>query len=526
MALTTRCPQCGTSFKVVPDQLRVRNGLVRCGACATVFDGRACLLPEPGAPVTTPPASIATPVVPTVTAQSAPVLATPVAAESSVPVPAAPMPVAPVVPPPAAPVAPMPAAPVIPAPPLSRPAAPPRETPPWEDEPVAAPVPPLRYESAAAPVSAPAAPASPPAVLRGRDAIRQRHASESDLPEDVDGDDDENDSNAMQDDPGYRAIPARHEPVFAPRVQEPYAKEPYAKEPYAKDPYAGDALEDDNEPVIDWDARRRHREDPDSASDRDDRHGIYSQDDHDNRRNRDDRDDIDDHDDRHDPDDDRGHHLRIDHYDDRQDADDDTPGDVREPVLGDTRTRYSSATDVGRAPPEFLDQDRQERRGLFRKVWGYACLIGLIALGLQLVFVYRTDIANSVPVLRPVLETVCKPLDCTVGYARRLERIAISSSSLQPPTGAAAIDDGRSRLVLNLVLRNRYDKPQHWPALVLDLTDLSDTVVVRKVLMPENYLTPEQLRGPFGPAGELKISVPIEVTGVQVNGYQLDKFFP
>ncbi|WP_315141335.1 MJ0042-type zinc finger domain-containing protein, partial [Achromobacter marplatensis] len=54
MALTTRCPQCGTSFKVVPDQLRVRNGLVRCGACSTVFDGRACLLPDAGAPATPP----------------------------------------------------------------------------------------------------------------------------------------------------------------------------------------------------------------------------------------------------------------------------------------------------------------------------------------------------------------------------------------------------------------------------------------------------------------------------------------
>ena len=195
-------------------------------------------------------------------------------------------------------------------------------------------------------------------------------------------------------------------------------------------------------------------------------------------------------------------------------------------MLGDTRTRYSSATDVGRAPPEFLDQDRAERRGLINRLWAGACLAGLIALGLQLLYVYRSDIANSVPALRPVLEAACRPLDCAVGYARRLERIAISSSSLQPPTGAAAIDDGRSRLVLNLVLRNRYDKPQHWPALVLDLTDLSDTVVVRRVLMPENYLTPEQLRGPFAPAGELKISVPIEVTGVQVNGYQIDKFFP
>ncbi|EHK67410.1 MJ0042 family finger-like domain-containing protein [Achromobacter arsenitoxydans SY8] len=213
--------------------------------------------------------------------------------------------------------------------------------------------------------------------------------------------------------------------------------------------------------------------------------------------------------------------------DDEYEAEDELDQDSgREPVLGETRTRYSSATDVGRAPPEFLDQDRQERHGLWRKLWGYACLIGLIALGLQLLYVYRTDIANSVPAVRPALEAVCKPLGCTVGYARRLERIGISSSSLQPPTGAAAIDDGRSRLVLNVMMHNRYDKPQHWPALVLDLTDLSDTVVVRKVLMPENYLTPQQLSGPFGPNGELKISVPIEVTGVQVNGYQLDKFFP
>lgn len=82
MALTTRCPQCGTSFKVVPDQLRVRNGLVRCGACATVFDGRACLLPETGAgmPAAAIPASntpIAAPAPAASQAIAAPVLGTP-----------------------------------------------------------------------------------------------------------------------------------------------------------------------------------------------------------------------------------------------------------------------------------------------------------------------------------------------------------------------------------------------------------------------------------------------------------------
>jgi predicted Zn finger-like uncharacterized protein len=38
MALITRCPVCGTLFKVVPDQLRISEGWVRCGQCAEVFD--------------------------------------------------------------------------------------------------------------------------------------------------------------------------------------------------------------------------------------------------------------------------------------------------------------------------------------------------------------------------------------------------------------------------------------------------------------------------------------------------------
>ena len=38
MSLITRCPACGTMFKVVPDQLKISEGWVRCGHCAEVFD--------------------------------------------------------------------------------------------------------------------------------------------------------------------------------------------------------------------------------------------------------------------------------------------------------------------------------------------------------------------------------------------------------------------------------------------------------------------------------------------------------
>lgn len=38
MALATRCPNCQALFRVVADQLKLRGGLVRCGACRHVFD--------------------------------------------------------------------------------------------------------------------------------------------------------------------------------------------------------------------------------------------------------------------------------------------------------------------------------------------------------------------------------------------------------------------------------------------------------------------------------------------------------
>lgn len=38
MSLATRCPACGTVFRVVQDQLKVSEGWVRCGRCSEVFN--------------------------------------------------------------------------------------------------------------------------------------------------------------------------------------------------------------------------------------------------------------------------------------------------------------------------------------------------------------------------------------------------------------------------------------------------------------------------------------------------------
>lgn len=59
-AMRTRCNSCGTGFRVSEEQLAMAGGLVRCGACNTVFDARAERVPEPGeAPVDlTPPRKV------------------------------------------------------------------------------------------------------------------------------------------------------------------------------------------------------------------------------------------------------------------------------------------------------------------------------------------------------------------------------------------------------------------------------------------------------------------------------------
>ena len=62
MSHLTRCPACGTTFRVVDDQLRLADGWVRCGACQHVYDALPGLQDEPS---TQPPMADATHAVPT-----------------------------------------------------------------------------------------------------------------------------------------------------------------------------------------------------------------------------------------------------------------------------------------------------------------------------------------------------------------------------------------------------------------------------------------------------------------------------
>lgn len=180
-------------------------------------------------------------------------------------------------------------------------------------------------------------------------------------------------------------------------------------------------------------------------------------------------------------------------------------------------------------PSEYDDDEPRSGLGAGGVLLSLLIVLGLAAALLQGAYIYRVQIASEVPALRPALERYCEALECTVDYPRRLSQIAIMDSSLQEVRDDADADnlnERDTRMMLDVVLRNNFEKPQQWPSMSLELVDFSGVVAVRRALAPADYLPELSLQRPFPAKSELRVSVPILVDDMRINGYQLDTFFP
>ena len=149
-----------------------------------------------------------------------------------------------------------------------------------------------------------------------------------------------------------------------------------------------------------------------------------------------------------------------------------------------------------------------------------ALLLGL-ALAAQLVFHFRSEIAVTLPSLRPVLAALCQTIDADLPLPRRVELVSIEASDLQA-------DPARPNLlVLNATLRNRAGYGQAFPALELSLTDTQDAAIARRVFAPKEYL-PAKIAAdqPFAANSEIAVRVWIEAQEISAAGYRLYVFYP
>lgn len=193
-------------------------------------------------------------------------------------------------------------------------------------------------------------------------------------------------------------------------------------------------------------------------------------------------------------------------------------------ILAEPRITADDAVNFRRRPPEFLNETEGVGM-LMRAFWMIACLLAVIALLTQSVYIYRNDIATRLPFVQPLLNSLCAQLRCDVSLSRHLERISIDASSLQQ-SGSPVQEGQPVDLSLRFTMRNRYDKNQPWPHLSLELKDASGTTVVRKIIAPYQYLPSTLVDQPFAAGQEVNLLIPVLVNGLQINGFQLDKFFP
>ncbi|MFN7208075.1 MAG: zinc-ribbon and DUF3426 domain-containing protein [Burkholderiales bacterium] len=192
--------------------------------------------------------------------------------------------------------------------------------------------------------------------------------------------------------------------------------------------------------------------------------------------------------------------------------------------------------------PSFMLPDKKYSVA-FRLLWGFFVLTAGLGLLLQITYWYRHEIVAfsdpRMPEIRTLILRSCQALpleiDCTIKLPRHIERLKVSA--------AEVIETNTPGLYsLRLSLRNESQLPQAYPALDMTLSDARNSIVTRKILLPDQYLANIQgsnvgaarliLQGLAG-QDEQSFILPIKIESEvnesvpgRVAGYLVEIFYP
>lgn len=156
------------------------------------------------------------------------------------------------------------------------------------------------------------------------------------------------------------------------------------------------------------------------------------------------------------------------------------------------------------------------------RAWsGMAFLLVLVMLA-QLVYLFRSQIAQHLPVARPALAAVCDWAGCTLPHGRDESAIRIEASDLIEAPGRTG------RILFTATISNRANTGQDFPSLELRLSDSSNQTVVSRVFAPVEYLGRAISKDDLiQPGGEVFVNMQIELQGKALaSGYGVRAFYP
>ena len=473
--LNTRCPHCGTTFRVKPEQLRARNGRVRCGHCQAPFNALESLIDDPNAAVDATPAPVETPA--------------PAAASTPDPQPA---------PAPAQP--PAPEKPAIADhffEPTSLPATPARNEPQfgWRAQ-----TPPPRYT-----IHSPADLAPPMPEL---DPSHKAPAIGSTL--DFDLDDDLPEHTAEQS-PALTRSNWDWQPENdrqEPRESNEHADADLMSSEWEQAtevmPTTTVSLEEEEEDEVPAPAFFTAYSSPNLKATAD---AVGET-----------------------PIEDEGEdtvfeppeHITAHALEDLESVAPPAaaPADLRrEPILA--RESAPEARVEREAERQFSWEREPEEPRPRAWPWVLGIIVLLVVAGGQTLLWLRHDIARDFPATRPYFEQACAQLGCVMPWPRVTAQISIEASDLHPRPG----HEGSFELAGTL--RNRADFAQAYPYLEITLTDVFNRALVRKVLPPEEWLPASLRNSPaFTPGADIAFTVYFDALDQPASGYKLYAFYP
>jgi predicted Zn finger-like uncharacterized protein len=155
------------------------------------------------------------------------------------------------------------------------------------------------------------------------------------------------------------------------------------------------------------------------------------------------------------------------------------------------------------------------------RAWGFGAALLFVVLTAELLYAYRSPLAQRYPILRPWLESACAAAGCGISWAREDALLKLEDSELLEVPGKP------SEIALNARIRNLAAVPQEYPHLELTLTDLTGQAAVRRVLRPTDYLG-RPLNGAevLAPGAEMSIQLRLETPRIKATGYELLLFYP
>ncbi|TFW34029.1 DUF3426 domain-containing protein [Massilia horti] len=171
--------------------------------------------------------------------------------------------------------------------------------------------------------------------------------------------------------------------------------------------------------------------------------------------------------------------------------------------------------------PEFVRRSRQqEKSGKIRRiVMAAGSVILLLVLAVQAMTTYRNVLAARYPDAKPALAAICHALGCRVELPTQIDNLSIEQGEL--------VNLGNNAYSLTTLLHNQGSLVQAWPHIELTLTDTNDKPLLRRVFAPAQYL-PQGFApaAGFAARGEQPVKLSFQLDQLKPSGYRIAIFYP